>query len=58
MLQTMMEHSFPAKRILSDAQIIVNFKNRKYDYDYANKLIAGKKSEQLEMYFVGLITGI
>ena len=30
----------------------------RYDYDYANKLIAEKKFEQLEMYVVGLIMGI
>ena len=33
-------------------------KVKKYDYDYANKLIAEKKFEQLEMYTVGLIMGI
>ena len=31
---------------------------KKYDYDYANKLIAAKKFEQLEMYTVNLIMGI
>ncbi len=30
----------------------------RYDYDYANKLIAEKKFEQLEMYVVGLIMSI
>ena len=33
-------------------------KVRKYDYDYAGKLIAEKKFEQLEMYTVSLILGI
>ena len=30
----------------------------KYDYDYANKLIADLKFEQLEMYTMNLIMGI
>ena len=33
-------------------------KVKKYDYDYANRLIAEKKFEQLEMYTVQLIMGI
>lgn len=33
-------------------------KVKKYDYDYANQLIAEKKFEQLEMYVVGLIMGM
>ena len=32
-------------------------KVKKYNYEYANKLIAEKKFEQLEMYTVGLIMG-
>ena len=31
---------------------------RKYDYEYAGKLIAEKKFEQLEMYTISLIMGI
>ena len=33
-------------------------KVKKYDYGYANRLIAEKKFEQLEMYVVSLIMGI
>ena len=33
-------------------------KVKKYDYDYANRLIAEKKFEQLEMYTINLILGI
>ena len=33
-------------------------KVKRYDYDYANRLIAEKKFEQLEMYVIGLIMGI
>ena len=33
-------------------------KVEKYDYDYANKLIAERKFEQLEMYTMNLIMGI
>ena len=43
-------------RILNVRNGQVTFKWR--DYDYANKLIAEKKFEQLEMYTVGLIMGI
>ena len=45
-----------AEKLVS--QMTLEEKVARYDYDYANRLIAEMKFEQLEMYTMNLIMGL